>query len=70
MDIKIVQQMAILLESIAKPEDVYASVQYTDMTEDIQMLLELGTGIQTDRTAHMVLMMQDIAEKHGKKSLI
>ena len=41
-------------------------IRHTIMTEDGRVLLELGVGIQTDRTVHMVLMMQDIAEKHGK----
>ena len=66
-DIKIVENIVGLLELLSSPENVYATFKPTGMTEDIQMLLELGTGIQTDRTVHVILLMQDIAEKHGKK---
>ena len=58
--------MIFLLEDLATSGDVYSSVPHTIMTEDMRVLLELGIGVQTDRTVHMVLLMQDIAEKHGK----
>lgn len=58
--------MVFLLENLATPEDVYASVPQSILSEDVRILLELGIGVQTDRTVHMVLLMQDIAEKHGR----
>lgn len=64
-EIENVKSMIFLMESVANPEDVYASVPEESLTDDTRLLLELGLGVQTDRTVHMLLMMQDIAEKHG-----
>ena len=67
-EIENVKSMIFLMESVANPEDVYASVPEESLTDDTRLLLELGLGVQTDRTVHMLLMMQDIAEKHGNIS--
>ena len=62
--------MILLLDDIATPNDVISSVPHGMLTEDTRVLLELGIGVQTDRTVHTVLLMQDIAEKHGNVAVI
>ena len=60
-----VQAIILLLDYMGIRDDVLAAIPHTVLTEDVRVLLELGLGVQTDHTVHMVLLMQDIAEKHG-----